>query len=450
MHIQINGRPILSQPGDGLILCRSTSADADALAEFNAHIHSDFGFDKPDQRVAAWTRDLLSRPHPTFHPDDCTLVVEASSGKIVSSMNLISQTWAYEGIPFGVGRPELVGTLPEYRKRGLVRLQFEEIHRWSAARGELVQGITGIPFYYKLFGYEMGLELNAGRMGYEAHLPTLKEGEAEPFNLRPATVDDIPFLMSVYARACERHLITCVRDESVWRYDLSGQSEENVDRLEFRIIQRPDGEPVGYLAHHWYDWLWGLSARHYELKPGISWLEVTPAVARYLWKTGGEYAKRNNRTEARTSYGFWFGSEHPSYDLFRSRLPLVRNQYAWYIRVPDLPAFVRAITPALERHIAGSAIPGHTGEIKISFYRSGLYLKLEKGRLVSIEPWMPSHEDQGQAAFPDLTFLQLVFGFRTIDQLEQSYADCSCRDDGQRVLLSTLFPKKASAVMMVN
>jgi hypothetical protein len=37
-------------------------------------------------------------------------------------MNLISQIWAYEGIPFGVGRPELVGTLPEYRNRGLVRL----------------------------------------------------------------------------------------------------------------------------------------------------------------------------------------------------------------------------------------------------------------------------------------------------------------------------------------
>ena len=450
MIIQLNDRPILSQLADGLILCRSTSADADALAEFNSHIHSDFGFDKPDQRVGAWTRDLLTRPHPTFHAEDCTLVVEAASGKIISSMNLISQTWAYEGIPFSVGHPELVGTLPEYRKRGLVRLQFEEVHRWSATRGELVQGITGIPFYYKIFGYEMGLELDSGRIGYEAHLPKLKEGETEPFNLRPATVDDIPFLMSVYAYACERHLITCVRDETIWSYDLAGQSDTNVDRLEFRIIQRPDGEPVGYLAHPWYDWTWGLSARHYELKPGISWLEVTPSVARYLWETGGEYARRDGRPEVRTTYGFWFGSEHPSYDLFRSRLPNIRDPYAWYIRVPDLPAFLRRITPALEQHIEASVITGHTGEIKISFYRSGLHLKLEKGKLVSIESWMPSHEDPGHAAFPDLSFTQLVFGYRTFDQLEQSYADCWCRDDGQRVLLATLFPKKASAVMMVN
>ncbi len=90
MKIQLNNRPILRDLGDGLILCRSTADDADALAEFNSRIHSDDGFDKPDQRVGAWTRDLLARPHPTFHADDCTLVVEAATGKIVSSMNLIS------------------------------------------------------------------------------------------------------------------------------------------------------------------------------------------------------------------------------------------------------------------------------------------------------------------------------------------------------------------------
>ena len=51
-------------------------------------------------------------------------------------MNLISQTWSYAGIEFGVGWPELVATLPEYRQRGLIRTQFEEIHRWSEERGE--------------------------------------------------------------------------------------------------------------------------------------------------------------------------------------------------------------------------------------------------------------------------------------------------------------------------
>jgi hypothetical protein len=451
MKIQLNNRPVLRDLGDGLILCRTTAADAEALAEFNSHIHSEEGFDKPDERVGAWTRDLLARPHPTFHADDCTLVVEAASGKIISSMNLISQTWAYEGIPFGVGRPELVGTLPEYRKRGLVRAQFEEVHKWSAERGELVQGITGIPFYYRLFGYEMGLELGGGRTGYEAQLPKLKEGESEPFTIRPATEADIPFLMEVYAHAGKRRLLTCVRDEAIWRYELTGQSSNNSERLEFCILERPGtNEPVGYFTHPWYDWDTGLAAHHYELKPGVSWLEVTPSVARYLWQTGETYSKRDGRPAVRTTYSFWFGSEHPSYDIFRDRIPRLRDPYAWYIRVPDVPKFIRHIAPALERSIAESVLVGYTGEARISFYRSGLRLALDKGRLVTIEPWMPCHEDRGNAAFPDLSFLQLVFGYRTFEELEQSYADCTYKDDERRVLLNTLFPKKASSVMFLN
>jgi hypothetical protein len=451
MKIKINNRPILRNLGDGLILCRSMAGDADALAEFNSHIHSDDGFDKPDLRVGEWTRDLVARPHPTFHADDCTLVVEGDTGKIVSSMNLIPQTWAYEGIPFGVGRPELVGTLPEYRTRGLVRAQFEEVHRWSARRGDLVQGITGIPYYYRLFGYEMALELGGGRTGYEPQLPKLKEGESEPFSIRPATEADIPFLKGVYEHGCQRRLITCVRDESIWRYELTGMSERNVERLEFRILERPGmNTPAGYFTHPWYDWDTGLAAFQYELKPGVSWLETTPSVARYLWKTGEIYSKRDGKPATRTTYTFWFGSEHPSYDIFRERLPRLRDSYAWYIRVLDLPAFLRLITPALERHIAESTIVGYSGEVRISFYRSGLRLVLEKGKLTKIESWKPSPEVHGEAEFPDLSFLQLVFGYRSFEELEQSYADCTCKDDERRVLLSTLFPKKASSVMFVN
>ena len=97
-----------------------------------------------------------------------------------------------------MGRPELVGTLPEYRNRGLVRIQFEEIHKWSAERGELVQAITGIAFYYRLFGYEMALDLAGRRFGYESNVPKLKDGETEPYLIRRATEADLPFVAQVY------------------------------------------------------------------------------------------------------------------------------------------------------------------------------------------------------------------------------------------------------------
>jgi hypothetical protein len=77
-------------------------------------------------------------------------------------------------------------------------------------------------------------------------------------------------------------------------------------------------------------------------------------------------------------------------------------------------------------------------------------LVFEKGKITCIENWGPTTEERGMAGFPDLTFLQLVFGYRTFEELEQSFADCWYRDDEVRVLLNTLFPKHASSVMFVN
>ena len=132
--IETNQQSFIRELGDGLVLRRSTPADAEKLGAFNAMIHSDDGPEKPDERLAAWTRDLLTRPHPTFGSGDFTLVEERATGRIVSSLNHISQTWAYDGIPFKVGRPELVGTLPEFRHRRLVGIQMDEILAGLAVR----------------------------------------------------------------------------------------------------------------------------------------------------------------------------------------------------------------------------------------------------------------------------------------------------------------------------
>src|SRR5579884_1706465 len=127
---------LVADLGNGLVLRRATPADAAELAAFNGEIHG--GASGPDVHVAALTRDMLTRSHPTFRPELFTIVEDASSGQIVSSLNLIPQTWSYGGIPVGVGRIELVGTHPDYRRRGLVRRQFEVVHRWSAEMGHLV------------------------------------------------------------------------------------------------------------------------------------------------------------------------------------------------------------------------------------------------------------------------------------------------------------------------
>lgn len=438
---------IIRDLGDGLILRRSTASDADKLAEFNSRIHSEKGWDSPDDRLGWWTRDLLTRPHPTFGEGDFTLVEEQATGRIVSSLNHISQTWTYDGIPFKVGRPELVGTLPEYRHKRLVGLQFDEIHRWSLERGEMVQVITGIPHYYKRFEYEMGLELGGGRVSFAPLVPALKEGESEPYVLRPASEADIPFLSMVYAHAGERQLVRSVRNDSMWRYELNGRSERNVNRNVFRIIETAAGEPVGYVSHPWFNWDWGIPLFEFEIKPGVSWLAVTPSVARYALATSKEYALRDGEpTENKTAVAFWHGSWHPVYDVWREKLPRIRPTYAWYVRVPDLPGFLRHIAPALERRLAESLIPGFSGSLRMNLYKTGVKLTFENGKLTLVESYKPQPNEMGEIGLPDLTVLQLVFGYRSIDELRAAYTDCYWDTDDARFVTATLFPKKPSSV----
>ncbi|MGI8855020.1 MAG: GNAT family N-acetyltransferase [Thermomicrobiales bacterium] len=431
--------------GDGLVLRRATEEDTEVLMAFNMTVHQDL--DEPEVGIDIWTRDMMRGDHPTTGAGDFLIVEDTGAGVIASSLCLISQTWTYAGIPFGVGRPEMVGTAPTGRRRGLVRAQFDVIHKWSAARGELAQMIGGIPWYYRQFGYEMALELDSGRFGYRADVPDLAADVAEPFRIRPATEADLPFMARAYQHGMRRGRIACLRDAAQWHYDLAGHSAGSDMRLDLRLIETASGEPVGFFGHPPHLWQAGLYVTVYELAPGVSWLPVTSTILRYLRSVGDDYAAAE--ATPFTTIHFEVGTEHPVYRVAPSKLRGASRPYAWYVRVPDLAGFLRHIAPALDARLADSILAGHTGELALNFYRTGLRLTFTASRLTGIEPWQPASDERGNASFPDLTFLQLLFGYRSLDALTQSFSDCTVRDDDARVLLDTLFPQQVSHIWPV-
>lgn len=447
---------------------RATPADLEALVDFNAAVHG--SPDQPDQMIGAWVRDLLTRPHPTFGQGGFLVVEDparAAGDRIVSTLNLIPQTWSYGGVPFGVGRVEVVGTHLEYRRRGLVRLQMEEVHRWSAALGHPVQIITGISNFYRQFGYEQGLTMSGACAGYRHAIPSLPEGAAEPFHLRPATVEDAGFLAHLEEIARPRYLLSVPRDAAHWRYELDRLREDSLMHRRIRIIEAatgasgPAGERAGYLVH-----LRSLAPTFYvvayELVSGLSWLAVTPSVLRHLKTIGDAYVPISpDPTDRRFErFQFQLGLDHPVYHAIPQRLPETERQFVNYVRVPDLPAFLRHIAPVLERRLAASIAPSHTGRLRLSFYREGVLLRFQDGRLAAAER-CPHHTPSGEdgpagpagpigASFPDLTFLQLLFGSRSLAELEHAFGDCRVRTEEARALLPILFPKHPSLIWPVS
>jgi hypothetical protein len=433
---------------DGLALRWSTAADADGLYRLYSHVFRDNAESPLNTDIAAYADDCLSGRHPLIGPGDFALVEDTRNGTIVSATSLLAQSWEYEDITFGVGRPEVVATDPEYRNRGLVRAIFELIHARSTARGHLVQAITGIRYYYRQFGYEYALDLGGNRTVFFAAIPELKDGETEPYQLREASVNDVPDLLALYDRDRARGAISARVDADYWRWVIGGQSDTAGEGWRTLLIADAAGRTLGYVLPRRRRWGSRMGVVGFALAPGISFLAVLPSVLRGLQA----HAERTPayKPDAPPADRLVFGLEaaHPAYDVLGGLGATYQPPYAWYVRVPDLPAFMRHIAPVLDRRLIDSPAAGHTGELKLNFFREGLRLRFDAGRLVESEPWRAEvWGPPAQASFPPLVFLQLLFGWRSLADLRYAFPDVGVESDADAVLLEALFPAQASWVL---
>ena len=88
----------------------------------------------------------------------------------------------------------------------------------AAARrtASFAQAITGISYFYRQFGYEYALDLRGGHRVAFADIPTLTAGATDPYRLRDATADDLPFIMSLYERDRRRSLVSTDAPRAYW------------------------------------------------------------------------------------------------------------------------------------------------------------------------------------------------------------------------------------------
>jgi hypothetical protein len=380
--------------------------------------------------------ELLAGDHPTVTPDLFTVVEDAGSGVIVSTLCLIPQEWAYSGIPFGVGRIELVGTREAYRRRGLIRRQMEVVHAWSAGRGDLVQAITGIPWFYRQFGYDMAIDLGGARSCRADDLPPAPE--PDPWVVRPAAAEDAGAIARVYDAGMERYLVTCRRTEDQWRFEVGGRAPGSAWSRPHLVVER-DGRTVGAAVYHRFssDTVWLTLC---EIDPGAGWREGTLAVLRHL--AGLLDDDERSRFTLRLSHG----AVHPGAAALPDVLTGTSRPYAWYVRVADVPAFLRRVAPVLEWNLSESPFAGHSGSLRVNTYDGGFWIRLEDGALAGTGELAAMHPEDGDAAFPDHTFLQLLFGRRSMDRLLDVRPDCRAKDDAVAGLLDALFPEASSFV----
>ena len=406
-----------------------------------------------------WAGLLIDGSHPTTGLEDWTVVEDMGTGKIVSTMCMIPQTWSYGSIPFGVARMDMVATEEPYRWKGLVRAQFRALEAESAARGDLLQVVVGRPYVYRRLGYSMALPYGVGTQVSRHGIPALKAGESEPFHVRPGTPVDLLYWTDLFIRDQKRVLVACQRSLAQWQHDFF--ERKIAQRLQLRIVEdaRPGsntfGQPIGGIVHapDAADGL--LYVFCLTMEAGVPWLEAAPSLLRYLEREGERYAAHDgNRWD-----GFWIGGEgHPILHVltdFMQRIP-PEGPFAWYVRLGSPAQFLLHIAAVIERRIETSAIVNWSGLIKLNFYEhetAGLIIILQNGRLVRAVDCHPSQYPEADqpcvnAAMPIEKFYSILFGYRSVDEVEAESAEVEM-DGRSRAVLQAMFPKKPSRVFSV-
>ncbi|HEX6483754.1 MAG TPA: GNAT family N-acetyltransferase [Ktedonobacteraceae bacterium] len=378
--------------GNGLLMRWSTAEDTERIANLHGLVHRDAAADPPNNTAMRVIHRLMHGDHPFMGSHDFAVIEDTSreGNPVVACTCLWKHTWTYEGIPFVVGRPEMVATNAAYRHRGLVRALFEMVHERSEAEGDLVQAITGISYFYRQFGYEYALELEDRRTIPLALIPRAKEGASEPLMLREATASDIPEIAALYHRRRASSIVSESITHKQWLYEIeSWKAHPHLGHsLQLQMIVDGGGRAVGFVALDTRRHSKELGVWLLEFAPGVNAQAAMPSVLRALsgYGLGLELARPD--VPLLSEINFYLGSTHPIYEVLGHELQhAIEPPYAWYVRVKDLPAFLLHIAPALEKRLAASPVVGHSGEIRLDFYRGGLRIVFEGGRLTGAEPW---------------------------------------------------------------
>lgn len=345
-------------------------------------------------------------------PGGFTVVVDGD--KVVSTLCLIPQSLRVCGVALPAGQVEYVATHPDYRRRGLVRAQMDEVHARSAEAGHVLQLITGILYFYRLFGYAYALGLPERAMlrrGAEVAMP-------DGWSVREAEPDDLDAVIALRERRSSAADVELEMSSAMWVVLIDGVYEH--ERV---VVAERDGVVRG-------------SARRSE-RNGFTYLFQVVAdsldAARALVAYGAERNGPWKLAVARRP-----GTPLETL-LADAGTGFEGGWYAGYVRVPDPVAFLRPLLPVLSARLAASDFADETGELRVSTYTGGFRLAYADGNVTAVEPAEALEDPEDNVGVPPDLLPTFLLGRYGAKELDRRHDDVTLGP--QPTLVDTIFPR---------
>jgi predicted N-acetyltransferase YhbS len=395
---------------DGVVLRTATPTDLDEIADLLARRGEaadgvDLGL------VAADADEGLG-----------AVLVAVDDGRIVSTATLLAETWRVEDVALPAGQIELVATEPAFEGRGLVRSLVDLAHDRSRARGDALQVMIGIPYFYRQFGYVYSLPIADTRElvappprpdGIRVHVAGPGDLAALAA-LQDQVQRDVPVSMP-HSPACWRWLIA--RDGSAqWLAERDG-----VALATCRALPPDEGLVLGEIAGA-PDGIEALLAHAVD----VATASATSAPVAVM--------DRPNTAVQATLDPLLAAVDRPE-----------ASRHWYYLRIERLAPVLTALSPVLERRWRASGLGPH--DLLLSSYRSHVRMTVGLDGVGPVREGgaLQAPVSAGGSGVPPDVLAPLLFGPHGALGLEERHADVLL--GRQRDLMAALFPPVASDLL---
>lgn len=342
--------------------------------------------------------------------------VALDGDRVVSTMGTYPMRSTFGTVALPAALIEFVATAIGYEGRGLVRRQFDYHHADLERRGELLQAMVGITYFYRRLGYEYALPVAPWQQIPPDELPPMPEGwsvrvAAEPdretlLDLQLPIQDSVDFSIGFSGQMWDFVLRSPVYDTLLAESDGVAQAcgRIYVDGEDPVVLDLAGGSKEGVLAL-----LAGVATRN----PGrVLTILTRPGVSRHLEDLG-----------SRATHG-----------------------EAYYARIGDPVRWLNAVRPELSRRLRDSPLAGERGEGLISRYTSSIRFTFADGEVGEFVrgPREQAPISKGGSGVPPDLVTSLLVGPLGFAGLAERHPDMNA--GGQEELMSILFPPQTTDV----
>jgi predicted N-acetyltransferase YhbS len=387
---------------DGLTLRTAVEGDVDQIGALLAARGDDA--DAEDLQLVAHDEGL-----------DAVMVV-TDGDRVVSTATLLRESVSISGVSVPTGQVELVATAPDYEGRGLVRALMDEAHRRSADRGDLLQVMIGIPFFYRQFGYSYAMPVPLPWKVVDVPV-------ADPdVTVRTARLDDIDAMDALQTAAQHLADVRMPHSPGCWRWlvQRSGSTQ---------LVAEHDGAIVA-------------TARRTPPEEGVVLGEVAgrPDGVRALVAASarqGDVAVLERPVAA---------IDELLAEIARAPEAPDRDRDWFYGRIPALAPLLEHLRPVLLERFRSAGLSGHH-EVLLSSWRSHVRFSIDEDSVSDVVAGGPEQapvSKGGSGVAPD-ALAPLVLGPFGAAGLETRHGDVLLGH--QRGLMEALFPPMTSDLL---